>query len=280
MEDVIHRYEEVAESVNQREFKRFVEEIRQKWHPLPPVEEFWEPGYRGEGWTEDGAFARCVYAEATGFAPDIQREEPLCEAEKKNQVLFRPLDSLLNDIIRGPLYDPKPEDKISKALSALLSGLQRQATDTASSEPISLELPRDSQKLLRITDGIQGAGLPSETANTDLVSGIDGLEQGLRHSFNNMWSDDWTVFTSWELGCCTQHRQIHYVLCRDARNDAVPIAWKVFDNTADHLDVYDSLAQFLEHQTVHIEQTPGGHKQELALYSDTYPTYAWYDSYL
>ena len=95
-----------------------------------------------------------------------------------------------------------------------------------------------------------------------------------------MWSDKWTVFASWQLGCCTQHRQIHYVLCRDALNDATPIAWKVFDNEAGHLDVYDSLAEFLEHQVFHIEQTPGGHKQQLALISNTYPTYAWYDTYL
>ena len=179
--DVICRYGETAESVNQREFKRFVEEIRQKWRPLSPTEEFWEPGYRGKGWTEEGAFSLCVFAEVTGDCSNVERHEPLCEAEKKNQVLFRPLDTLLGDIVRGPLFDPRPEDKIAAALSALLLGLKRQATNVMPSYSDSIELPMDFEELLRVTDGISGAGIPSETANTYLVSGIHGFEQGMRH---------------------------------------------------------------------------------------------------
>jgi hypothetical protein len=288
IKDVIHRYEEVARSVNQREFQRFVEEIRQKWHPLPPVEDFWEPGYRGEGWTEDGAFALCVFQEAMGSSSCDQPEhqEPLCEAEKKNQVLFRPMDSLLGDIRHGPLFDPQPEDKISEALSALLLGLQRQANNAAVPlEPTSVELPKDFEELLRTTDGISGAGIPSETAGTYLVSGITGLEAdqgipGQRHCLTDRWSENWTLFASWELGGCMQHRQIYYVLCRDARNDASPVAWHVFDKNDIEIDVYDSLVEFLEHETLYIEQTPGGHKQELILYSNTYPTYAWYHTFI
>ncbi|CZT22673.1 uncharacterized protein RCC_08378 [Ramularia collo-cygni] len=209
-----------------------------------------------------------------------ERHEPLCEAEEKNQVLFRSMDSLFVDVVRGPLYDPQPEVKIAEVLAGVQSGLQRQANKTVPSESISLELPKDFEELLRVTDGVTGAGIPSETADTYLVSGIEGLEAesgkpGERHCLIDWWNDDWTVFAAWELGGCTQHRQIFYVLSRDAHNEAAPITWKVFDKNGIELHVYDSVVQFLEHETFHIEQTPGGHKQEQILDSETYPTYAW-----
>lgn len=215
-----------------------------------------------------------------GIRPE--RSGPLCEAEKKNQVLFRTMDQLLGDVRHGPLFNPQSEGKITACLAALKAGLQRQADDTVSSEPISVELPADLEELLRVTDGISGAGVPSETADTWLVGGIRGLEPergkpGERHYLYNWWRKHWVPFAAFELGGCTQHRQIYYVLCRDAHDDAAPIAWRVMDRDDVELDVYNSLAEFLEHETLHIEERAGGHKQELILYDDRYPSYRWWD---
>lgn len=280
MQEVVQRYGEVARSVNQREFKRFCDDIRQKWNPLPPPpeDEFWEEGHRGEGWTEEGAFAMCVYQEAVGSPTDNlpERQEPLCEAEIRKQVLFRPLDSLLGEIRHGPLFDPQPEEKIREALATLKADLQRQADETAPTESISVELPKDFEQLVRITDGVSGAGVPSETAGTYLAPGISRLQvesgrPGESEYLDRWWCEDWTPFAAWKLGGCTQHRQIYYVLCRDSHNTGAPIAWRVFDKNDIELEVYDSFSEFLEHQTLHIEARPGGHKQEHVLFLSRYP---------
>lgn len=150
----------------------FVQEIRERWHPLPPAEHDGEPGYRAKGWTDEGAFAMCVFQQAMGPYMSIKPKRcgSLCEAEGKNQVLLRPLDALLCDIRSGPLFVPQPRNQISEALTALRGGLQRQATETMPSEPISVGVPGDLEELLHVTDGVAGAGLPSETANTYLIS--------------------------------------------------------------------------------------------------------------
>lgn len=287
MRDVVNRYGEVAKTVKQREFKRFTEEIRQKWNPLPePAEDEFEPGHRAEGWTDEGAFAMCVFQEARDtFGTDIQpsRREPLCEAERRNQVYFGSMETLFHEIFpNGPLYDPRPEDGISEALTVFKADLQRQADETAPSEPVTVEVPQDLAELMRVTDGVSGAGIPSETAWTFLVGPLRGLraKSGDSNSMGGFWSANitshghWKPFATFQLGCCTQHRQIDYVFCRDAHDDAAPVAWKVFDwDNSEGLNLYDSLAAFLEHETVHIEATPGGHKQEHILMWDRYPTY-------
>ncbi|CZT14918.1 uncharacterized protein RCC_12264 [Ramularia collo-cygni] len=277
---VIERYGEVAKSVNQREFKRFIEELRQKWNPPPPAEEEWEDGYRGEGWTDEGAFALCFYQQATSDSTP-PRQGPLCEAEEQNQVLLRPVDSLIDDIRPGPLVNPLPEETIVEALASLREAIQRRVNENSPSEDISVELPTDFEQLLRITNYIGGAGVNSETANTYLVGGIDSLAAT---GSMNKWEKwfPWTAvlnrrdfkpFAAWQLGGCNQHRQIYYVLGRDLNDNTAPITWKVFDRNDVEMELFENLTEFLHHETQHIEQTPGGHKQEHILFSDAYPTW-------
>lgn len=224
----------------------------------------------------------CVFEEALGSNMGIRpdRQEPLCEAERKNQVLFRSMDEIFKEIRHGPLFDPQPEHKISEALAVLKADLQRQVDETVPSKNITVDLPEGLEELLKITDGVSGAGIPSETADTYLVTGLRGLsvkpgKAGDRDHCSIFWRDDWTVFAALELGGCNQHRQIYYVLCRAKHKEDNPVAWRIMDRNDIEFDVYGSLAEFLEHETVYIEETPGGHKQELVLYSDTYPTYNW-----
>lgn len=279
--DIVQRYGQVAEAVNRREFKRFVGELKELWSPLPAADEEWEEGYRGEGWTDEGAFALCVFQQAMNpnmpYVP--HRKPPRCEAEERNQVLPISVESLLEEhhIFSGPLFDPQPREKISEALAYLRAMLQQQADDHGLSEGITVELPKDFEDLLRVSDGINGAGIPSETAETWLVGGLGRLvgDQGAPGGSINAFilSEGCTPYAAWELGGCTQHRQIYYVLCRESGKDAASLVWKIFDRADVELDVYDNLAEFISHQTEHIEKRPGGHQQEHILYASSYPVY-------
>lgn len=101
---IIQRYGEVADAVNRREMKRFTDGARQGWAPEPPEE--WEP--HGEGYTDEGAFALCVYDLAFGGSPE--RQGQLCEAEKLDQVLLHPPLDAFVDVIDKPLSNPVPKE--------------------------------------------------------------------------------------------------------------------------------------------------------------------------
>lgn len=64
------------------------------------------------------------------------------------------------------------------------------------------------------------------------------------------------------------------MLCRYAHNDAALIAGKIFDRNDIELEMYNDLAEFLQHATCHIESQPGGHFQEFILDDvEGFPTY-------
>lgn len=208
LQTIIHRYAQVADEVNQKEFKRFTQEIRAKWHPLPPAQDEWEEGYRGEGWTDEGAFTLCVYQLSTGSDKPHREEGPLCEAEKRNQVLFRrPLESLIDDYWKKPLREPLLENEIVEGLARLRDGVQRQLSEDAA----DVDLPEDFESLMRITNGVHGAGVPSETAYTVLVKplGAHSVERYMPGEGPNssegaevtFWRQDgFTPFAAWKIG--------------------------------------------------------------------------------
>lgn len=173
LEDVITRYEQVAKMVNEREMNRLIKQVRELWDPVyVPEAEEWEPNYHGEGWTEEGAFALCISQLA--FCPSSsackpERTGPLCEAEEKNQVLYRPVESLVEDI-SPPISEPLSENEISEQLASLKAAIQRAYNDSSSSEARSIGLPKDYEELMHITSCIRGAGIPSELAWATLVN--------------------------------------------------------------------------------------------------------------
>lgn len=277
LKDVVERYGRAAQSVNQREFNRLVKFIRERWDPLPPAEEEWLDDEthtdRYRGWTEEGAFAMCVYKHAFypgGYEPE--RQGPLCEAEEKDQVYFRPIESFVDEFPK-PFSDSRPTDEISEHLEKLRNDLQLQLDEYAPSSKHRVDIPQDFADLMHLTDGVKGAGVPSLTNGLDLVF---PLKYHVAKPHARGWRTGYiTPYAAWKFGDCSEEFQvIHYVLCRtSSRNDDSPLVWKVVDDRGPgDMDVYDDLSQFLQHETDHVEVVPGGHQMKVIMReTDRYP---------
>ncbi|KAK5715872.1 hypothetical protein LTR15_009697 [Elasticomyces elasticus] len=271
---IIQRYSEVADAVNRREMKRFIAEIRDNWEVLGPTD--WHETW-GEGYTFEGALALCVYALAfTDHNPDRQGRQ-LCEAEQMNQVLLDPpLDAFANEI-PTPLADPPPRGQMEEKFNSLRAQLQAQYNDSPASNRDEIHLPKDFRELMMMTNGIHGAGVPAETAYTVLVYPVNehyAGPQSLRYISRRVESEGFVPLAGWEIGACQQHRQKHYVFCRDkgdTTSDNGP--WRIFDKAGVDCDVYANLADFLEHETAYVHEEPGGGQTEQVLYHDTYPAF-------
>ncbi|KAK3679850.1 hypothetical protein LTR78_000226 [Recurvomyces mirabilis] len=97
MATTIHQYAEAADIVNRREMARFIQDVRQRWHPEALAD--WE----------------LPRAEGLAFGDrEPHRDGELCEAELKNEVLLlRNTDDLMN-LIPKPLTDPAPQSEVKK----------------------------------------------------------------------------------------------------------------------------------------------------------------------
>ncbi|KAK4565765.1 hypothetical protein LTR86_003614 [Recurvomyces mirabilis] len=266
----IHRYAEVANMVNRREMTRFIQDVRQRWHPEPL--EDWEPP-RPEGYTDEGAFNLCVYELAFG-GREPHRDGELCEAEFKNEVLLRSTDDLV-DLIPKPCTDPAPQSEVQERLHTLRGLLQEQLNQPPATDGMAIQLPKDFEELVSLTNGINGAGVPSETAYTELIRPLD---QHYTNADMLKRISRWVVFRSyallaaWELGGCVQHRRIYYVLCHKTSTEQPALAsWRVFDQDDVSVDTYESLAVFLQHETNFVEERPGGAKQKHVIQDLNYP---------
>lgn len=262
----IQRYGEVAEAVNRREMKRFVEEVRHKWDPDPPEE--WER--RGEGYTDEGALALCIYHLA--FEDDPIREGQLCEAEELDQVLLRPLIDDFADEIEKPIEQLPTQPEIEQQISLLKGQLQRQVQEAGTMNAADIHLPHDFIHLMSITNGIYGAGVPAETSFAHLVYNIRdhhadlGMLQDISHWATSCFCK---ALAAWEVGSCRQHRQIWYVFCyRTERNSSTVPAWRILDRDDVDSDVYDTLAQFLQRE---IESVKKRAQREYITYLPKYP---------
>lgn len=282
MSSLIRHYAEVTEFVNQREFECLIAELKKRCNPLPPDTDVWEDNYRGQGWTDEGAFTLCLWEQAMGpfYGLVPERQGPLSEAEELNQVLNRPISSLIDEIFgKTPFIDPKSPQEIDEGLEMLREAMQRRLQKTAPGEDIPFELPKDLEELLQVTDYIGGAGIPSQNSDTYLFAGIDGLRN--RIGSHETWEQffGWgrtfkrhgvEALTAFRIGGCIQYRQIYYVLCRDSTEGHVangPVSWKIFDRDDVERRLYENLRDFLGHEIVHMEQVP----EEVMLFSDRYP---------
>jgi hypothetical protein len=158
---IIQRYAGVAGSVNQREMKRFINQARTQWDPQPQKD--YDP--HGEGHTDAGVFARCIYELAfTRFEFPEEAGSPTCEAEEREEVILHPPVDKFVTWIDKPLQEPPSQDRLMNHLALLRAGLQQQVDEISDSRPLHVELPEDFAELMAITNGIVGAGVPSETA--------------------------------------------------------------------------------------------------------------------
>lgn len=166
---VIHRYGEIADMVNHREMNRFIEEIRQRWKPGTHEED-----WRYDGWTDEGAFTRCIYTEAF-FDDAFPAPDPdtpgTTQAEQEGQVQFHPTIDEIMDHVDRPLAEPLPQSEIAEKLDRQRRAIQEQlrAADFSATQASEAKLPADIGPLFSITNGIKGAGVPTETADTSLV---------------------------------------------------------------------------------------------------------------
>ncbi|KAK4948832.1 hypothetical protein LTR10_012205 [Elasticomyces elasticus] len=269
---IIQRYGQVANAVNQREMERLIEEVRQKWatNPPPEVEHLYK---RGEGWTEEGAFALCIRDIAGLWIPDRQGQR--CEAEEMDQVLLHvPVDELVNEI-PAPLADPAPLDKMVEKAVLLRAQLQTQSDQSASSNTRNIELPEDFKELMSVTNGINGAGVPAVTDQTVLVHSLNNQRAGptsLEYISDSLKRRGYVAQAGWELGSSHQHRQIYYVSCHKTNDtDDANDSWRIFDRADVNIDMYESLAHFLQHETAYVEENPGGAQQNYMVVRDCYP---------
>ena len=277
---LVRTYGITADSVNNRDWDIFVEGIRNLWDP-PPQEE-WEWRY-SEGYTDEGAFAlwvhRLAFANPPGSWPDPIRCHgwPLCEAERNNEVLLHVTMDSLKENIPKPLAKPLPEKDIVEKLAMLRSVLQRQVENNATtvSANIAVELPGDFVKIMRTTNGIQGAGIPSEIQHLQLVyelppsydaSELDEALSAIPERFG--------AVAAWKVGgesADQNSRGIYYVLCRDRETD--PLRWKIVLKTfPGERDYYKSLSQLIQIELEHIRKREYPGESYYLTSGTTYPS--------
>lgn len=268
---VIKRYGEVADAVNRREMQRFIDEVMSKWHPETEDEAI-EPHL--DGYTDAGAFNLHIYQLAFGDVdPPRPTDRPLCDAENGNQVLLQPPVESLVDLIPKPLADPSPSNEVTVKLEALETALRKQAEASRSMQKVYL--PQDFATLMTSTNGVVGAGVPSETAHLELIFPLErqDVKPGvLEHlAFWVRSRGQGTPIAAWKIGACIQHRNIYYVLCQSA--DAVSPSWKIFNHVDVEIDVHEDLTRFIRHEIERVEKRPGGAIMGEILIYDSYPIF-------
>ncbi|KAK4887984.1 hypothetical protein LTR27_013058 [Elasticomyces elasticus] len=142
-----------------------------------------------------------------------------------------------------------------------------------------LQLPNDFKELMRVTNGINGAGVPSETADTVLVYPID--EHSERFKDGNMLTDVadrlpyYTVLAAWLIGdsdrCTQRFRMIYYVFCYENQKGIETASWRIWDNLGPGWDMmYKNMAEFLGYERENVEEREGGAATLHVLDSDSY----------
>ncbi|KJX95799.1 hypothetical protein TI39_contig1039g00005 [Zymoseptoria brevis] len=253
--EVIRRYAEVADAVNHREMRRFVEEIARRWRP-PPHEE----DYRHEGWTHEGAFTRCIYQEALRMSGGGRCLAPgATEAEVNEQIQIDPSLEDIMEFVDEPLMGPPlPADRRRLVLENIKSKLAQQAKKLGV-DASNLQLPKDLESLYSAVNGVNGAGVPSETCCLEVF----------------LPRDERTRPTTCHTRCFFV-ATIYYVLTVPKRRAKIipPEAkWMVWDQYHAERDEYNDLTAFLKHETRHVQESEGGARQEVVVFLDRYPNW-------
>lgn len=127
---------------------------------------------------------------------------------------------------------------------------------------------------MSLTDGIYGAGVPTETSRTVLVLPLkytwthNVAPNTLACLSHRTEICGFTALAAWEISYCQeQHRLIHYVFCyrngRDGgKENPTSASWRIFDQIDVEWEFYEDMAQFLQHETVNIEKRPGGAQRQ------------------
>jgi len=90
---------------------------------------------RGEGYTDEGAFALGVYKHT------LDRQGQLCEAEEMYRVLLHlPLDAFADEIPNPPA-DPAAQHERDSKLIVLQAQLQKQLNQSAAAHEMNVQLP-------------------------------------------------------------------------------------------------------------------------------------------
>lgn len=295
LKDTVQRYASVAKSTTRKEFDHFINHIRDRWAPLPPITNLSEDDshhiYRHPGWTEEGAFAMCLckllfwpYSE-NHFR---QGGRVLCPAEEEGQVLLRPTEELIEDL-QGPLFEAREEGDIVMGLEKLREGLQKQvdASMPKNDHSVRVELPSDFGELMRVTDGVGAAGVPSRNNGLQLIyplkynrseEHLPGEGPCTFGSGERMWwrTAGLEAFAAWKLGGDHElWRVIYYVLCRELNRKGskngekdAPLVWKVIHRRDIDVEVYDNLSQFLQRETDDILAEPSKQDEQWPLEDD------------
>jgi hypothetical protein len=290
--EVIRHYGEVAEMVNRREMNRFIAKIKSLWDPPSHEEE-----YRFDGWTSEGAFTKCIYDMALWAQdrPELpQPDESSTDAEWNEQVQIKPSLDEIHDFVPKPLILPPPSDVvIRKRLETIKINMKQQAMASGVTDVTALQLPEDLEVLLSTVNGINAAGVPSETVYTQLVypsgpvklpenppaepvelpKNLPPSEMPMDVSIRREESYGRIPIAALHFGGCTQHRSIHYVLDHPVNNTEItPEAkWRIWDRINHSINQHDDLAEWLAHETKIIEEREGGAIREVVLMFDRYP---------
>ncbi|KAK4609719.1 hypothetical protein CLAFUR0_14517, partial [Fulvia fulva] len=241
---IVQHYGEVAELTNRRRMERFIEEIRQRWRPYSHEED-----YRQEDWTDEGAFTKCIFQEAFygHDQPKMDRSRSdLSWAEVEGQIQSNPSLGEIMDFVRRPLTGPQPESVRIEILGDLKEAMKRQLETSGIADTSKLELPSDLEVLFSVVDRIRQAGVPLETAYTQLVYSL-GTHRGATDmpyyvSLSRRRHDElYCPIAAFELGGGGQHRSTYYVLgqpsdCTELTSSAT---WQIWDLFGNHeLDYY------------------------------------------
>ncbi|CZT15850.1 uncharacterized protein RCC_01686 [Ramularia collo-cygni] len=192
--------------------------------------------------------------------PPRGNDRGLCDAEVYNQVwlLQRSVEEVLGELIPRPFKEALPAEEVVRKLE-ILEGALREQIETSGRVEQVLHLPRDFTTLMRLTDGVHGAGVPSETDHLELVFPLERqvVEEGILKQLR-YWARyrcEGIVIAGWKIGGGVQHRGIYYVLlcCRAGGDggggddgggddgDSLCCSWKVFDHVDVEVDVYEDL---------------------------------------
>lgn len=238
---IIHRYGEVANAVNRREMQRFIDVVKSKWHPEPEDPET-KPHL--DGYTDAGRFNLEISPLAFDD-PDPPRwtDAPLCEAEQYNQVLLLPEPALETFVVwmPRPLADPAPSERIKERMRLLRAFLREQVEEVSKDPHLAqvVDVPEDFHHLMSLTDGLQGAGVPAEIDQLELIHPFERQrpESGVRERISYWVRSRFqgTALAAWRIGGSFQHRSVYYVFCR---KNGEEMEWKIFDLDHVWLEIY------------------------------------------
>lgn len=169
--EAVSRYESAAKATNKREMKRFVKNARKVFEPEDWWEEFEVPKLEPCDYEASlayrilrTAFQRDDYSKklAPTFGGPVLLSGP-------DPVLCYTDPDTFHEGIEGPLFPPlSPADR-AKVLAELREALLAQAQSQSSTPITDIELPSEFVELQELTNGIYGAGVPSENDYFELV---------------------------------------------------------------------------------------------------------------